>query len=211
MSDRAGAPTVAVVIVHEGDGDARANNVESVLSQVDGVSVTVRTLLAEDGQSLRAEDFMDVDGIVVAGGLTPVYRTVLSQAAETIRELVGGGVPYLGFSAGAAIAAERALIGGWQIGGVQVAPEPASEGLDEVTIADGLGLIDLSIEVHAAQWGTLTRLIAAAEAGLVEAGIGLDEETALIVGQGPLRVVGAGSVWRVQTADSRVIVSSMGA
>ena len=48
---------------------------------------------------------------------------------------VAAGVPYLGFSAGAAIAAEAALVGGWRIGDVPVSPEEASEELDEITVA----------------------------------------------------------------------------
>ena len=80
-------------------------------------------------------------------------------------------MPYLGFSAGAAIAAERALVGGWRIGGVAVSPEEASEGLDELTVAPGIGLVDVAIDVHVAQWGTLSRLVAAVEAGLVEGGL----------------------------------------
>jgi hypothetical protein len=92
-----------------------------------------------------------------------------------IRLLVGDGLPYLGFSAGSAIAAERAILGGWRIGDVAVCPEDASEDLDEVTVEQGIGLLDVSIDVHAAQWGTVSRLIAAAEAGLIDSGLAIDE------------------------------------
>ena len=89
-------------------------------------------------------------------------------------------------------------------------PQDAAEELDDVTFGEGLGLIDLSVDVHAAQWGTLARLIAATEAGLTDGGIAIDEHTALIVGDGPLRVVGRGSVWTVTDDDGSVHVATMG-
>ena len=67
------------------------------------------------------------------------------------------------------------------------------------------------MEVHAAQWGTLSRLVAATEAGLIDGGLAVDENTALVVGEGALGVVGAGSVWRVSQADGGVLVSTFGA
>ncbi|MDF2575384.1 MAG: peptidase, partial [Agromyces sp.] len=67
------------------------------------------------------------------------------------------------------------------------------------------------IDVHVAQWGTLSRLVSAVEAGLIERGLGIDELTALIVGEGGLRVAGHGSVWRVLPAETGVVVSTIGA
>jgi cyanophycinase len=97
------------------------------------------------------------------------------------------------------------------IGDVPVSAEAASEDLEDVTVAEGLGLVDLAIDVHAAQWGTLSRLVAATEAGLVDGGIAIDEYTVLIVGDDLLRVVGAGSIWQVDRTDDGVLVSTLGA
>jgi len=97
------------------------------------------------------------------------------------------------------------------MGGVEVTTQDAAEGLDEITIEPGIGLLDVTVEVHAAQWGTLSRLVAATEAGLIDGGLAIDESTALIVGVGALGVVGAGSVWRVSQADGGVLVSTFGA
>lgn len=112
--------------------------------------------------------FDDVDGIVVGGGPTPDYLASLAGCAALIRSAVLGGVPYLGFSAGAMIAPARALIGGYRSGGVEVCSEECSEGLDELEIRDGLGLMPFAVDVHAAQAGTLSRAVAAVSAGLVE-------------------------------------------
>ncbi|MDR5701828.1 Type 1 glutamine amidotransferase-like domain-containing protein [Agromyces aerolatus] len=168
------------------------------------------TTVAEHGE-VPASAFGEVDGIVIGGGRTPAYRELLEPHFGELRRQVAAGVPYLGCSAGAAIAAERAIIGGWRIGGVAVAPELAAEGLDEVTVAPGIGLVDVAIDAHAAQWGTVSRLIAVVEAGLVEGGLAIDERTALVVGEGGLGVVGDGSVWRVLPGESGVVVSTMGA
>ncbi|MCJ0700529.1 Type 1 glutamine amidotransferase-like domain-containing protein [Frigoribacterium faeni] len=158
----------------------------------------VVTSVIEAGESFDTRVLSDVDGLIVAGGLTPAYLEAVIPLVDQVRLLVADGLPYLGFSAGAMIAADRALLGGWLIGDVPVCPEDAAEDLDEVTLSGGLGLVDIAVDVHAAQWGTLTRLIAATEAGLVSGGVAIDENTALVVGDGALTVLGTGSVWRVE-------------
>ena len=70
-------------------------------------------------------------------------------AAERIRELVALGRPYAGYSAGSAIAASRALIGGWLApGGHPVVDREVAEELDGLTVRDGLGLVPFSVDVH---------------------------------------------------------------
>ncbi|MCY1695654.1 hypothetical protein [Curtobacterium sp. SL109] len=65
--------------------------------------------------------------------------------------------------------------------------------------------------MHAVQAGTISRLIASAEAEFVTAGLAIDEDTVLVVGEGALEVRGAGSVWRVVSGDDSVSVATMGA
>ena len=79
----------------------------------------------------------DADGIFVGGGLTPAYHAAFAEIASLVRERVAAGMPYLGFSAGAAIAAERAVIGGYLVDGVVVCDEDVGEELDEVTVVRG--------------------------------------------------------------------------
>jgi len=162
------------------------------------------------GQTLPSTSLTDIDGIFVAGGLTPAYLAAFEPRMDELRLLVADGLPYLGFSAGAAIAADTAIIGGWLLAGVPVCDEDFAEGLVDVTVAQGLGFVDLAIDVHAAQWGTLTRLIAATEAGLVQGGIAIDEATVLVVGDGELTVRGRGNVWQVSDGTDGVVVATIG-
>src|SRR4051812_28932357 len=80
-----------------------------------------------------SEVLNDIDALVIGGGMTPDYLAAIDPIMEEIRLLVADGLPYLGFSAGAMIAADRAVIGGYRIDGVQVCPEETGEDLEEVT------------------------------------------------------------------------------
>lgn len=210
--DGADRPKVAVLLVAAPEaGTAERTRWIGALAAAaaDGASAEVAvTIVGEDGEFAPAA-LAGAHGVLVAGGLTPAYRRAVEPIAGELRRLVASGLPYLGFSAGAAIAADTALLGGWRIGGVPVAPEEASEDLDEVTAEAGIGLVDLTIDCHAAQWGTLTRLIAATEAGLVDGGIAIDEDTLLSIGSAGLRVAGAGSVWSVTAGEDGVVVRSI--
>ncbi|TPX03259.1 peptidase S51, partial [Schumannella luteola] len=103
------------------------------------------------GEAFAPQVLTDIDALVVGGGLTPAYHAAIDPLVEEIRLLVADGLPYLGFSAGAMIAADRAIVGGWRINGIAVCPEETGEDLDEVAVVEGLGLVDLAVDVHAAQ------------------------------------------------------------
>ncbi|WEG07825.1 peptidase S51 [Microbacterium horticulturae] len=218
-TERAGAagrdvPRVAIIAVRDGDGDQHAAKLIDAVSA--GGAIDAAVTAGGLGDAIPASAFEDVDGIVVGGGLTPVYRDRLEPHFDLIRALVGSDIPYLGFSAGSAITASRAIVGGWRIGGVEIAPEAVSEDLDELTVQPGIGLVDVSVDVHSAQWGALSRMVAAVEAKAVDAVVGIDENTVLIAGRGPLRVAGTGSVWTVTRTDEAagepgVIVRTLGA
>jgi cyanophycinase len=122
--------------------------------------------------------------------------------------MVRAGSPYLGFSAGAAVAARRAVVGGYRQDGVAICPEDNAEDLDELSVVDGLGLVDFAVDVHAAQWGNVPRLIAAVGAGLVHRGVAIDEDTLLHVADHPsaTTVAGAGRVWWMSLQGRAVVV-----
>lgn len=208
-----GAPRLALVLCAEGGALApyqagwEASLREAGAGDIDAVLVP----LGEDGAPEREVDLAELsraDGVVVGGGLTPAYLAALHPLSTDLRRMVAEGVPYLGSSAGAMIAAASALVGGWRIGGVPVIREMWSEDLDEVELREGLGLIDVTIDVHAAEQGLLVRAIAAVEAGMAEAILAIDEDAALVVGEGALEILGPGSVWRVLAAEDGASVRS---
>jgi cyanophycinase len=163
-----------------------------------------------DGKPADPGAFAKVDAVVVGGGLTPAYWEALHPAAATIRRLVADGAPYLGFSAGAMVAPRRALVGGYKVNGVEVCGEECSEGLDSVDIREGLGLAGFSVDVHAAQAGTLSRAVGAVAAGLVERAVAIDEQTAVVLaalGDGDYDVIGSGHCWDVHRSGGTAVVS----
>jgi cyanophycinase len=115
-----------------------------------------------------------------------------------------------GFSAGAAIAGEWAIVGGWRLGEREVCAEEAGEDLEALTVRPGLGLVPFAVDVHATQWGTLTRLSHAVRAGLAPDGWAVDEGTCLHYdGDRVAGVAGLGSAYRVSggSGDLRLEVA----
>ena len=204
-------PRIALLSVAGADGSSPSSTAELAAVLGDGGAADVLVTEVAAGSVFSTTVLSDVDALVIGGGRTPDYLAAIAPLVDQVRLLVSDGLPYLGYSAGAMVAADRAIVGGWRIGGVEVCPEAASEGLDEVELREGLGLVDLTIDVHAVQAGTLARLVAAAEAEFVTAGLAVDEDTALVVGEGALEVRGTGSVWRVVGGDESVSVATMGA
>jgi cyanophycinase len=140
-------------------------------------------------------------GVFVCGGSTPLYHRALCLDRAWLAYLARAGAPYGGTSAGAAIAAGRAILGGWRAarGGASRAIlfQGAGEGLTDLTVADGLGLAPFAVDVHASQMGTLTRLIHAVDLGLAQEGWAIDENTLLQIEGGEAHVFGAGQAYRV--------------
>ena len=161
------------------------------------------------GEACPAEALEGIDGLLVGGGPTPEYHQALSPLYPRIKDLVTRGLPYAGFSAGAAIAASTAIVGGWTVNDMVVCAEETNEDLGPVTVVPGIGLVAGAVDVHAAQWGTLSRLVAAVDAGLVESGVAIDECTLLTVDGDRRTVAGAGRVWQVSPAAQGVGVTAL--
>ena len=193
-------PTVACVVFDEGDGEAQFERWSTALTGT--AACAPAPVLIDPGHRLTVDALAGADALLVCGGLTPGYAEVLAPAEPEVAEWVAHH-PYAGFSAGAAVAATVAVVGGWRDGDLAVCPEDAGEDLDQVTTAPGLGLVPFAVEVHCAQWGTLPRLIAAVRRGAVGRGIGVDEDTAIVDG----RIAGLGAAYLVQAIDDFVAVS----
>jgi cyanophycinase len=209
----ASEPTVGLVVVHEPEDVAKGADSLARFSAALHVTAPVRCrpVVVAAGAQLEPGRLDGLDGLFVAGGLTPAYATALRPLAPEIRRLVGEGMPYLGFSAGAALAPGRALVGGFRQDGVVVCAADNGEDLDQVTVVDGLGLVEVTVDVHAAQWGNVTRLMAAVRSGAVATGVAVDEDTVLVVDGSAMRVAGAGRLWWVSRDGAGLHVRMEGA
>ncbi len=196
------APRIhALLVLEEGDDET----VERFRHAFRLAGADVVVVAIHEGERFDDAAVHGADGLFVGGGLTPAYHEAFLDVSQSVRDLVITGTPYLGFSAGAATAADRALIGGYSVDGVPIGDEDAAEELVEVTVVDGLGLVPFAIDVHAAQWGTVSRMIAAVSGGLIESGFAIDEHTSLHwrgEAAGEPTVSGRGAVWHV-TSESR--------
>ena len=194
-----------VAVLNAGTAEIAAQFAWDYLSLLEPLDADVRVVPLEGGPV--AEEIRTAAALVVAGGPTPQYMASLDPHADLLRERVRGGVPYLGFSAGAAVASVRAQVGGYRLGGVEVCPQEWSEDLEELTYRRGLGLVPWTVDAHAAQAGTLGRIVRAVEAGLCEEAVAIDEDTALVrAADGSVSVTGSGQLWWVRTGPDGVRV-----
>lgn len=192
----ASRPRVACVVMDDSAADEMFDRLARMLGLA-GSCEQVPVLIPSGGV-FNIEALAGCDAMLVGGGLTPAYAAALAPAAPAIRTwLSADGRPYAGFSAGAAIAATRAVVGGWLLDGIAVCHEDCAEGLDELCVVDGLGLVPFALDVHCAQHGTLSRLVAAVRSRAVVAGIGLDENTMLSINNGNAVITGLGRAWLV--------------
>jgi cyanophycinase len=75
-------------------------------------------------------------------------------------------------------------------------------------VRPGLGLVPFAVEIHASQWGTLTRLLHSLDLGLVSEGWAVDENTLLQIDAAGIQVYGPGQAYHMQrTAESVTGVS----
>ena len=121
----------------------------------------------------------------------------------------------MGFSAGAMVAPVRAIVGGYRIRGTEVCPAEWSEGLEDVEIRDGLGLVPFAVDVHAAQagnprpgrWG-------GAQRPCLDRAVAVDENTALVLHHADLEeldVIGTGNCWTIRGVGTKATVSVLSA
>jgi cyanophycinase len=195
----AGGGPIAAVVLDEGAETDPARWTDAL--RLAGAAEAEAIVVSPDAPP-RAEQLAGAAGVFVAGGWTPGYREALVTAGTG---WLPRDVPYAGYSAGAAIAATDAIVGGFRRDdGRPVCAEEAGEDLEPLTVRPGLGLVPFAVDVHATQWGTLTRLVHAVDAWLAPEGWAVDEGTALVVERGghEPRVEGLGSAYRVARADA---------
>jgi cyanophycinase len=117
-------------------------------------------------------------------GGTPIY--------DRIREIFNAGGVIAGTSAGASAMSETMLVKG---------QSAASYRIGDVRMAPGLGLLpNVIIDQHFAERGRIGRLLGAVSQNPRELGIGIDEDTAIVVRGQQFRVIGSGAVYLVDAS-----------
>jgi len=113
---------------------------------------------------------------------------------DAIRNLYEGGACIAGTSAGAAAMSETVI--------TSMHGDDQHSDVRAFTTIAGLGLLrGVLIDQHFAQRGRMTRLLAAVGQNPALFGIGIDEDTAIVVNADIISVVGAGSVYLVDGHD----------
>ncbi|WP_028744939.1 cyanophycinase [Rhizobium mesoamericanum] len=118
-------------------------------------------------------------------GDTPIYRL--------IHDIFAGGGVIAGTSAGASAMSETMLVRG---------RNASSFRIGDISMATGLGLLpNVIIDQHFAERGRIGRLIGAVSQNPRVLGIGIDEDTAIVVQGHQFRVIGSGAVYLVDGGD----------
>ncbi|HYP40667.1 MAG TPA: cyanophycinase [Chloroflexia bacterium] len=119
-------------------------------------------------------------------GDSPVFRCM--------RDIHERGGTIAGTSAGAAAMSETMLVGG---------PSDQSNEISALAMAPGLGFMsDMVIDSHFAQRGRIGRLLGAVSQNPRNLGVGIDEDTAIIVDHAEsFRVIGSGAVYVLDGAN----------
>src|SRR4051794_8145726 len=147
----------------------------------------------EDAFSDRKVQILsDADAVFFTGGDQLRITTLLgaSPVCERLREIYHGGGMICGTSAGASVMSDTMLVGGGDDASARVGRT--------VRMAPGLALVsDVLIDQHFAERGRVGRLLGAVAQNPRQLGIGIDENTAIIVEENRFRVIGSGAVYIV--------------
>jgi cyanophycinase len=164
-----------------------------------GVNDLVELYVKERSDSGEADALSRLDGaagVFFTGG---DQLRISSQIGDTpvekrILELHRSGAVIAGTSAGASVMSETMLVKG---------PSAESYRIGELHMAPGLGLMrDVIIDQHFAERGRYGRLLGAVAHNPRLLGVGIDENTALLVRGSAGRVLGAGAVYVVNGEDA---------
>ena len=151
---------------------------------------------ADAHESKNVESLMRAAVVFFTGG---DQMRITSQIGDSpifrcMRDLLLNGGTIVGTSAGAAAMSETMLIAG---------PSDESNRISALDMAPGLGLLNgVVIDSHFAERGRMGRLLGAVAQNPKNLGVGIDEDTAIIVEQEEsFRVLGSGAVYVVDGTE----------
>jgi cyanophycinase len=186
---------VATVASHEPEG--YFDSYQKVFSDL-GVKELRELYIDERAEAADAQKlavFDDAAGVFFTGG---DQLRISSQVGDTpvetrVRDILAAGGVIAGTSAGASMMSETMLVRG---------PSQESYRIGDLHMAPGLGLVrDMIIDQHFAERGRIGRLLGAVAHNPRVLGVGIDENTAVIIEGDRLRVLGAGAIYVVDGTD----------
>ncbi len=183
-------PRIAVIPTASGRRET-GSEYATVLHDLGAIQVDV--LIINEREDCLEDDKLDrisaADGVFLTGGNQLRLSTILggTPVAKLLRRRNADGMPIGGTSAGAAIMPEHMIASG---------DEGSSPREGMVTLAPGLGFTNkVMIDQHFRQRDRLGRLLTAVAYNPFAVGVGIDEDTAVIIrADNTMEVVGTGSV-----------------
>jgi len=152
---------------------------------------------ADADSDLTEAVLREASGVFFSGGDQSRIRALVgSRANEVLSERLADGLVVAGTSAGATALGRTMILGG----------EGAEVAAATVRTAPGLGLLaGVLIDMHFAERGRLPRLLSAVALAPDHIGVGIDENTAILVDGGSFEVLGSGVATVVDPAGSTVV------
>jgi cyanophycinase len=190
-----GKLVIATVASHQPEGYFEAY--QKAFGEL-GVDNLVELYVNERSEALAdkvKELFDDAAGIFFSGG---DQLRIASQIGDTpveamVHEIHRRGGVIAGTSAGASVMSETMLVTG---------SSQESHRIGDLHMAPGLGLVrDVIIDQHFAERGRIGRLLGAVAQNPRVLGIGIDEDTAIVLEGCCFSVLGAGAVYIVDGSD----------
>jgi cyanophycinase len=155
---------------------------------------------ADADSDAAATALRDSTGVFFSGGdQSRILALVGSRANDILREQLARGVVIAGTSAGATAMGRTMILGG-------EGPEVSAA---TVRTGPGLGLAKMLIDMHFAERGRLPRLLSAVALDPDHLGVGIDENTAILVDGDTFEVLGTG-VATVADGERSTVVHAAG-
>jgi cyanophycinase len=188
---KGGRLVIATVASHQPEGYfASYKEAFSALGVTDLVELYIEER-AEAQDEKKLQIFDGATGVFFSGG---DQLRISSQLGDTpverrVREIHEAGGVIAGTSAGASVMSDTMLVKG---------SSRETHRIGDLHLAPGLGLVrDVIIDQHFAERGRIGRLLGAVAQNPRELGIGIDEDTAIILQGQRFEVIGSGGVYVV--------------